>query len=53
MKKKTINYTFKKFNSYNTKEILAANKVIKTGNLSGFIAGNEKNFYGVKYLKLF
>jgi len=53
MKKKTINYAFKKFNSYNTKEILAANKVIKTGNLSGFIAGNEKSFYGGKYVKLF
>ena len=31
MQKKIINYKFKKFNTYNNKELIAASRVIKSG----------------------
>ena len=37
--KKIINYNFKKFNSFNSKELKAANTVVKSGKLSEFLAG--------------
>ena len=42
MSKKIINYKFKKFNTYNQKEVLAVTKVVKSGVLSGFIASKKK-----------
>lgn len=42
---------FKEFNSIGIEEINAAQKVIKTGILSGFIANDGKEFYGGKYVK--
>jgi len=36
---KIINYNFKKFNSFNSKELKAANTVVKSGKLSEFLAG--------------
>jgi perosamine synthetase len=39
---------FKKHNSISNEEINAANKVIKSGNLSGFYAQNLSKFYGGK-----
>ncbi len=38
--KKIINYKFKKFNSYSNKEVNAAKKVVKTGILSEYLAGD-------------
>ncbi len=43
---------FKKFNTYNHQEIKVALKVLKTGNLSGYIGEWQKEFYGGKYVKL-
>ena len=37
--KKVINNQFKKRNSLGKEELTAATKVIKSGNLSGFLAG--------------
>ncbi len=43
---------FKKFNTYNDKEIKAALKVLKSGHLSGFIGEWQEEFYGGKNVKL-
>ena len=51
--KKTINYKFKKYNSIGMNELVAASKVIKSGNLSGFTAGQDKDFYGGPYVHKF
>jgi len=48
---KTIKKKFKRFNTYNKKEIDAVLKVVKTGQLSGFIADNSKSFYGGYHVK--
>ena len=53
MQKKIINYQFKKFNTYNQKELIAATKVIKTGVLSGFVANKEKALKGVYFVEKF
>ena len=45
---KTIKKKFKKFNTYNNKESKAVLKVVKTGQLSGFIANKSSSFYGGK-----
>ena len=37
---------FKKFNTYNSKEVQAAIKVIKSGSLSNFIGEWGNKFYG-------
>ncbi len=42
---------FKKFNTYNSKEIKAATKVLKSGNLSNFIAEWGQKFYGGEMVK--
>ena len=60
--KKIINYKFKKFNSYDDKEVKAANLVVKSGVLSAYLAGEldggnyvkkfenlAKNFFKVKH----
>jgi perosamine synthetase len=52
-KKKIINCDFKDFNSYNNKEINAAVKVIKSGNLSSFIGTQEKGLSGGIYVEKF
>jgi len=51
--KKIISYNFKKFNSYNNKELNAAKKVIKSGELSNFLAEKGDKFLGGKYVKKF
>ena len=52
-KKKIINYQFNRFNPIGKKELNAANKVIRSGKLSGFLAGTGSEFQGGKYVKLF
>ena len=42
---------FKKFNTYDTKEVRAAIKVIKSGNLSNFIGEWGEKFYGGKLVQ--
>ena len=44
---------FKKYNSIGKEELRAAIKVMKSGNLSGYVADKSKNFYGGKYVKSF
>ena len=51
--KKTISYKFKRYNSIGKEEIIAANKVLKTGILSDFIAGNNPKFLGGSKVKEF
>lgn len=51
--KKIINKKFKKFNSYDNRELQAATKVIKSGQLSNFLAEKGENFLGGKYVKKF
>lgn len=51
--KKIINYQFKRFNPIGAEELYAATKVIKTGKLSGFLAGTGKEFLGGKYVREF
>lgn len=51
--KRTINYKFKKYNSIGKEELIAASKVIKSGNLSGFVAGKDKDFYGGTFVNKF
>ena len=59
---KIINYNFKKFNSFNSKELKAANTVVKSGKLSEFLAGeleggkqvqkfekSIKKYFNIKY----
>lgn len=50
---KTIKKKFKKFNTYGKQELLAANKVIKSGILSEFLAKPGNKYYGGKYVKKF
>ena len=51
--KKIIKYKFRRYNSIGREECIAANKVIKSGRLSGFLAGTTAEFQGGKYVKLF
>lgn len=44
---------FKKYNSFNKKEVAAAAKVVKTGILSDYLASWGPKFRGGKYVKLF
>ena len=50
---KKQNNTFKRYNSIGNKELLAATKVIKKGNLSSFIGAWGNNFYGGEYVRKF
>jgi len=51
--KKIIKYQFNKFNPIGMQELYAATKVIKSGMLSGFLAGTGKEFLGGKYVREF
>ena len=51
--KKIILKKFKRYNSIGKEEIIAANKVLKTGILSDFIAGNNSKFLGGSKVKEF
>ena len=51
--KKIISKKFKRFNTYNHKEVDASNKVIKSGILSQFIGAPGKYFDGGAYVKKF
>ena len=51
--KKLITNKFKRFNTYNHKELEAANKVIKSGVLSQFIGAPGRFFDGGTYVKKF
>ncbi len=48
-----INYKFKRRNTIDYNEIKAANKVLKKGILSDFIATSGKGFNGGKYVRIF
>jgi perosamine synthetase len=50
---KTIKKKFKKFNTYGKQELFAANKVVKSGILSEFLAKPGNKYYGGKYVKKF
>ena len=51
--KKIINYKFKKFNSFNNKELEACKKVVKSGVLSEYLAGElEGGYYVRRFEKL-
>jgi len=52
-KNKIIKHQFKRFNPIGAQELHAANKVIKSGKLSGFLAGSGKEFLGGKYVREF
>ena len=43
---------FKKYNSIGKEELIATNKVLKSGKLSEYIAKNNKFFYGGKNIKI-
>ena len=43
-----MSHKFKEFRSIDSKEIRAVQKVMKSGNLSEFIASKNKFFYGGK-----
>tara|TARA_B100000965_G_scaffold397168_1_gene413247 strand:+ start:348 stop:1511 length:1164 start_codon:yes stop_codon:yes gene_type:complete len=43
----------KKYNSIDKKDLRYASKILKSGKLSGFLAGSSNLFYGGKYVKLF
>ena len=51
--KKIIKYQFKRYNPIGAQELYAASKVIKSGKLSGFLAGTGKEFLGGKYVREF
>lgn len=53
MKKKTINYNFKNSNTIGNHEILACNKVLKSGKLSGFLGSPGKYFFGGRKVQEF
>jgi len=53
MQKKIINYKFKKNNTIGREEIIASNKVLKTGKLSGFLGSSSKEFLGGKNVRKF
>ena len=46
MKNKTIKYKFKKKNTIGKAEIQSSIKVLKTGDLSGFMASRNQGFLG-------
>ncbi len=48
-----IKKKFKKYNTIGKEELKAANKVIKSGKLSEFLASWGKEFYGGKYVREF
>ena len=50
---KVIKYKFKKNNTIGKEEIRAANKILKTGNLSGFLGSQGSGFLGGKMVKKF
>jgi dTDP-4-amino-4,6-dideoxygalactose transaminase len=50
---KVITKKFKKFNTYDHKELNAATKVIKSGNLSQYIGAAGEFFYGGKFVRTF
>ena len=50
---KVINFKFKRYNTIGKEETSAAIKVLKTGILSDFIAGNNSQFYGGSKVKEF
>ena len=50
--KKTIK-NFTPYNSIGKEELQIASKVLKSGKLSSFIAGKNKNFYGGVYVNKF
>ncbi len=43
----------RKYNSIDKKDLRYVSKVLKSGKLSGFLAGSSNLFYGGKYVKLF
>ena len=43
----------KRYNPIGNEEIKAANKVLKSGVLSGFKASKDQSFYGGEYVKKF
>ncbi len=51
--KKVINYKFKRYNTIGKEETSAVVKVLKTGILSDFVAGNNSQFYGGSKVKEF
>jgi perosamine synthetase len=51
--KKTINYRFIKLNTIGREEILIVKKVLKSGKLSSFLAGNLEGGYYVKKFEKF
>jgi dTDP-4-amino-4,6-dideoxygalactose transaminase len=51
--KKIINYKFKRYNTIKKEEINAAIKVLKTGILSDYVAGDNTQFYGGEKVKEF
>jgi dTDP-4-amino-4,6-dideoxygalactose transaminase len=53
MKEPTINYLFKKKNSIKKEEIRAVLKVLKSGELSGFMGSAGKEFLGGKFIRKF
>ena len=44
---------FKKYNSIGKEELKAAIKVMKSGNLSGYVADKSNQFYGGKHVNSF
>lgn len=48
-----MRFNLKKYNSVGREELNAAKKVISSGKLSEFIAGNTEKFYGGPYVKKF
>ena len=50
---KTINKNFSPYNSIGKEEIKIASKIVKSGKLSSFIAGKNKNFFGGVYVNKF
>ena len=44
---------FKKYKSIGLEEVRSAKEVLKSGNLSGFVADNSKDFFGGKYVNKF
>ncbi len=51
--KKVIRKSFKRYNTIEKEECLAANDVLKSGILSGFTAGSDKGFVGGKFVLKF
>ena len=51
--KKTIKNKFSPYKTIGKEEISAANKVLKSGILSGFEASKSQKFYGGKFVRKF